>query len=620
MKTSITELSQIPGHHFPPIILVAIVLYLVAFAVVLRSTLPYHVVSDKIDITVSSPDGDTDNDAVHPPNGHSSKDHSTEKVSHTMVESPGPAEGDNDLEVDIEETIVLDERDPAIIKTLILGLPNLTSTIWSFVTVATNILLGIFVADMVFRAPFFHQSHDLSFTRIGYVSDISANILVREPDISKLPIYISYREVQDVQSGTHTLSNARWKSAGQIYWLSNATDYTQSLRIPGLQPSTSYEYAISENVNGTFRTAAPVGYTSSLSNTFTFLTSSCIKPHFPYNPLDHPLSIPGFKHIAKWSSLLKASFMLFLGDFIYVDVPHRFGVDTETYRREYRQVYASPDWPAASFGLPWLHVLDDHEIANDWDQNTTAPYPAAIDPWTHYQALVNPPSVHTDGTYFSFTQELASFFMLDTRRYRTPEYNANPNSPRKSMLGRAQLSDLLSFLERPEPAGVHWKVIVSSIPFTRNWRFNDADTWAGYLYERQIILEATWEVSATSDIGIIVLSGDRHEFAATSFPPPKGGRWPISATVHEFSTSPLSMFYLPTRTYSEREGEDEICIKYVPNGNSKFGAVEIKNMVGGEQSVLTFRLFVDGEEVWQHALSSPPGGFGRGRAKDAVWG
>ena len=598
----------------------AIVLYLVSFAVVLRSTFPYQVVSEKNDIVVSSADGDADNDAVHSANGHTSKDCSTEKVPITIAESSEAAEDNNDLEVDIEETIVLDERDPAITKTLILGLPSPTSTFWSFVTVATNIILAIFVADMVFRAPVLHPSNDLSFTRIGYVSDSSANILLREPDISKLPIYISYREVPDAPSGTDTLSKARWKKAGQIYWLSNTTDYTQSLTMLGLQPSTSYEYAISENVNGTFRTAAPVGHTSLPGSTFTFLTSSCIKPRFPYNPLDHPLTIPGLKHVAKWSSLLKASFMMFLGDFIYVDVPHRFGVDAETYRREYRQVYASPDWPAASFGLPWLHVLDDHEIANDWDQNTTAPYPSAIDPWTHYQASINPPPVHHDVTYFSFTQELASFFMLDTRRYRTPEYDANPRSPRKSMLGRAQLSDLLSFLERPEPAGVHWKVVVSSIPFTRNWRFNDADTWAGYLYERQIILEAMWEVSATSDIGIIVLSGDRHEFAATSFPPPKGGPWPISATVHEFSTSPLSMFYLPTRTYSERQGEDEICIKYVPSGNSKFGAVEIKNLVGGEQSVLTFRLFVDGEEVWQHALSSPPGGFGRGRAKDAVWG
>ncbi len=168
--------------------------------------------------------------------------------------------------------------------------------------------------------------------------------------------------------------------------------------------------------------------------------------------------------------------MLFLGDFIYIDVPRRFGTDIETYRREYRQVYASPDWPSISSSLPWLHVLDDHEIANDWDANTTAPYPAAVDPWHLYHTSVNPPPVRPNASYFQFTQGPASFFLLDTRRYRTPEHSANASSPIKSMLGRDQLSSLLTFLSRPEPSGVKWKLIISSIPFTRNWRFGSTDT------------------------------------------------------------------------------------------------------------------------------------------------
>ena len=584
-------------------------------------------ISDEVNIIVANTNGDASKASLLPAknrNAEASREAlKKEQTSRSgTVDQPDSVEDEDEdeVELDIEGTVVLGERDPAISKTLLFGIPSSTSTFWSLATLAINILLVTFVADMVFRAPLLYPSHELSFTRVGYVSESSANIMIREPDLSKLPIYISYREAQDRGSGLNALNDRAWKSAGQIYWLSNATDFTHSIQISGLRSSTLYEYAVSENVNGTFKTSAPIGQTSHMSDTFTFLTSSCIKTHFPYSPLDHPLSIAGLQHVAKWKHRLKASFMLFLGDFIYVDVPHRFGVDAETYRREYRQVYASPDWPAASSGLPWLHVLDDHEIANDWDKNTTAPYPSAADPWTHYQASINPPPIHPGATYFSFTQELASFFMLDTRRYRTSETVANASSPTKSMLGNEQLAALLSFLQQPEPASVHWKVVVSSVPFTRNWRFNDADTWAGYLHERQIILEAMWEVSATSDVGIVVLSGDRHEFAATSFPPPRGRKWPISATVHEFSTSPLNMFYLPSRTYSEREGEDEICIKYLPNGNSKFGAVEIRNMVGGEQSLLTFRLFVDGEEVWEYGVSSPPGGVGRGRAKDAVWG
>lgn len=253
--------------------------------------------------------------------------------------------------------------------------------------------------------------------------------------------------------------------------------------------------------------------------------------------------------------------MLFLGDFIYIDVPQRFGSDAATYRQEYRQVYASPDWNSVSESLPWIHVLDDHEIANDWDGNTTGLYQAAAEPWQHYHVSVNPPPAREGHTYFQFTQGPASFFMMDTRRYRSPEFVKSTHDPTKTILGATQLADLLAFLRRPEPSGVRWKIIVSSIPFTKNWRVNGEDTWRGYLGERRKLLEAMWDFgSSGSGVGVVVLSGDRHEFAATAFPPPEGKRWSPEATVHEFSTSPLSMFYLPYRTYKQKDDED-VCIK-----------------------------------------------------------
>jgi alkaline phosphatase D len=260
-----------------------------------------------------------------------------------------------------------------------------------------------------------------------------------------------------------------------------------------------------------------------------------------------------------------AQFMLFVGDFIYVDVPKRFGVSVEDYRREYRQVYASPDWPSVGQNLSWIHVLDDHEIANDWDKNTTGVYNAAVDPWHHYQTVVNPPKVRRagtyhkaqrDATYFEFTQGPASFFMMDTRTYRDACKDLPSNSTDKSMLGKEQLEDLLFFLSRPEPKGVKWKIIASSIPFTKNWRVNSQDTWAAYLGERQKILEAMWDVGSRGGVGVVIISGDRHEFGATAFPPPSGGKWPISATVNEFSTSPLSQFYLPIPSYRQTDDED----------------------------------------------------------------
>ena len=598
---------QIPGHQLPPVILVLFLLYLGSFWLTAKATSSDELAVDDIDI-VYADTKEGDGKAPLPPSINANGKKSDER--------------DEEPKLDIKQTEILKHRDPQVLKTLIFGLPS-PSVKWSLVAIAMNAVLFVFMADMVFRAPLLYQSHDLSFARVGFVSLNSANIIIREPDRSQLPIFVSYRAVSSSESAStdDDILEDSWKLAGKVYWLSDDTDFTFALEISHLRPSTQYQYAASNNHTGYFTTAFPVGQIDPTTDKFTFLTSSCIKPRFPYNPLSHPLSIPGFKHLATWIPSLHASFMLFLGDFIYIDVPHRFGTEKETYRREYRQVYASPDWPAVSNSLPWLHVIDDHEIANDWDRNTTAPYPAAVDPWNHYQGSVNPSTAQLDVTYYDFTQGPASFFMMDTRQYRSPEFAANASSTEKSMLGRDQLSSLLSFLSRREPLGVKWKIIVSSIPFTRNWRINNIDTWAGYLYERQIILEAMWDVGIRSDgVGVILLSGDRHEFAATAFPPPKGSKWPLSATVHEFSTSPLSMFYLPFRTYWEVDGEDDVCIKYLPDGNSKFGAVEISNLPGGEQSILKFRLFIDGVETWNYAITSPPPITGASRGKDAVWG
>lgn len=98
---------------------------------------------------------------------------------------------------------------------------------------------------------------------------------------------------------------------------------------------TSINTDYSNNHSGTFTVAPRPGITfSDNDGKFTFLSSSCILPHFPYNPIDHPLSIPGFRHLANVLPSLGAHFMLFLGDFIYIDVPKRFGKSIEDYRRE----------------------------------------------------------------------------------------------------------------------------------------------------------------------------------------------------------------------------------------------------------------------------------------------
>ncbi|KAF2734330.1 Metallo-dependent phosphatase [Polyplosphaeria fusca] len=595
-------LRWIPTTIVPPLATALTLVYLPSFYISFQDTAQYKVLSDELDIIVRETvaQGDT------------SPSDSSSEVELLEGADDGPLQ-----ELDVQETIKYEEREPKVIKTLLTGLPSPSSAVWSWVTFGINMALIAMVLDVMFRAPMLHPCHDKSFGRIGYVSENSAKILVREP--YAFDVKVLYRPL--------TTLNNPWKTktlpASQPgYWLTNDTDFTAVIHLSSLRPDTPYEYVIETsggNTTGTFDTAPRPGHISVLKdNKYTFLHSSCIKPRVPYSPFQHPLEFPGMAHLARWLPELRPYFMLFLGDFIYVDVPQRLGKEAEHYRREYRQVYSSPSWPAVSDNLPWIHVIDDHEIQNDWSGNETGVFGAAYDAFTNYHASANPAPVRKGHTYFSFTQGPADFFLMDTRRYRSPG-NQNATDEAKSMLGHQQLSDLLSWIGKAPPRGVHWKIIISSIPFTKNWQFGSEDTWGGHLFERRKILEAAWEAGTKRGVGVVVLSGDRHEFAATSLPPPKGSEWPISAAVHEFSTSPLSMFYLPFRTYSEIDDED-VCIKYLPDGNSKFGAVEITSPQHSEQSLLHYRLFIDGKEAWTHTISTPPSKDGSLRAKDAVWG
>jgi alkaline phosphatase D len=510
-------------------------------------------------------------------------------------------------ELDIQESVLVELKPLRPTATLLWGIPNPRSLLLTLSTLGINLACLGMVADRLF-SEHRYNTEDLSFARVGFVSDTEAKILIREPDQDKFPITVDIR----LHDPVPPFEDDEWHTVGGVRYTSYDTDYTAVVAVPIKSTKQKvYEWRTSNNHSGLLTAAPKAGHTQNLyDGKFTFLTTSCILSRLPYNPLDHALAIPGMRYLAKLIPTLDANFMLFLGDFIYVDVPRRWGSAIPDYRQKYRQVYASPDWPAVGQNLSWIHVLDDHEIANDWDKNTTGVYEAAADPWQHYHVAANPPQARRahaalarpDATYFSFTQGPASFFMADTRKYRSNRHISVKNES-KSLLGPEQLEDLLDWLRRPEPKGVKWKIIASSVPFTKNWKVNNGDTWGGYLIERRKVLEAMWSTAAKG-YGVIVLSGDRHEFAATKFPPPADSAWPESATVYEFSVSPLNQFASPFPSYFQSDKED-VKIKYIYKGNSKFGAITIESLGDGAQSSLKYRLFVDGVETWDTVILSP---------------
>lgn len=212
--------------------------------------------------------------------------------------------------------------------------------------------------------------------------------------------------------------------------------------------------------------------------------------------MDNQLRIQGLEHLGSYISKNKIEFMLFLGDFIYIDLPVRFGLSKESYREAYRRVYASPSWTDALRGLGWVHTYDDHEFENDWAQNTTGLFVDAVGPWGSYQGGGNPEG-NGGKSWYTFSRGDVDFFVADARKYR--DANEKDDGPGKSMLGKQQIDDLREWLKNAKG----WKVFVSSVPFTRNWRGpEEIDSWAGYLWERERILELMW-----GNGGAVVISG-----------------------------------------------------------------------------------------------------------------
>ncbi|KAL6362876.1 hypothetical protein LRP88_04190 [Fusarium phalaenopsidis] len=381
------------------------------------------------------------------------------------------------------------------------------------------------VLDFLFRGHMLHQSNDLSFSRVGFVDSLTARVVIRAPNSDYVEI---------------TVTSNLGASAAQVdpILISRESDYTGTFLIDGLAPNTSYTYSTNASHTGSFRTSV---LPQDLKR-WSLISSSCIKPFYPYSPIDHGLRIKGLEHLGSYVSTNAVEMMLFLGDFIYIDLPIPLGWDAKAYYTAYRQAYASPSWSSQLRAIPWLHVYDDHEIINDWAANETGLYGTAMQPFWNYQGHANPSSEFGAGkTYYVFRRGGVSFFVLDTRRYRSD--NAMADGPEKTMLGEQQRTALVQWLE--------------------------------------------------SETGYKVV--DRHEHATTKFPPKNEGEMPVI----EFSTSPLNQFYEPFDRFHEEIEDTDISIHSHPWGTSKFGVVSFDTS-NKDRLLLHYDLVVDGSMVWQY--------------------
>ncbi|KAG5635425.1 hypothetical protein H0H81_011315 [Sphagnurus paluster] len=436
-------------------------------------------------------------------------------------------------------------------------------------------------ADLVVT-PWLDPATDVIFSRVGAVYHDSVKIVARYPEANAngtKTLRLLYRESADINSTV-------WKD-GPLLTFEEDRDWVDTVKLTGLWPNTSYEW---------FDLLSDYLYPKAIGTSGDSEEISLPLDNYPVPP--------------------RVEFLLFLGDFIYADVPVYIGDDKEAYRRLYRRNYNSDSFRKIYERLPIFHAYDDHEFINNFGasgNDSTSPYLNASAAFKLYNANGNFDPVTPDEHYYEFIYGDTAFFVLDTRRYR-----AELGIPNRTMLGEVQLAALHEWLSRANTTST-FKFIVSSVPFTSLWGHDaQVDSWAGFLEEKQLLLALFHSVP-----NVIILSGDRHEFAAVEFTGPKPEDYPV----WEFSTSPLSMFYIPfirtlrmqSETYTQRSrtkvvstetGPETVTyteniplervVKYIATGNSKWcgSALEIDTR-NPELPTLRLETMIDGKRSFK---------------------
>jgi alkaline phosphatase D len=230
------------------------------------------------------------------------------------------------------------------------------------------------------------------------------------------------------------------------------------------------------------------------------------------------------------------AFVAFLGDYIYESRPNpaaarlHEGIDEPyslaDYRSRHAQYKTDLDLQAAHAAVAWIVTLDDHEIDNNWADETPqdpqlqtleafrARRAAALQAYYEHMPLRRAAVPHGIDTrlyrrlHFG---DLATVHVLDTRQYRSdqPTTLAEAEDPARTMTGPDQERWLVDGMRR----GGRWNLLANQVMWASNDRTAgpartfDFDNWDGYRAQRRRLLEFFGSGRTSNPV---VLTGDRH--------------------------------------------------------------------------------------------------------------
>ena len=303
-------------------------------------------------------------------------------------------------------------------------------------------------------------------------------------------------------------ANATEMSSGPSADLTSNTDFCATIPLTQLVAGKTWTYRVVEAESGKplsqfgrFKTAP------SNSVPFTFVFSA-----------DMDESYQPFKLFDVIDSK-QPDFFLHLGDTIYADLRGQrpFAPSVAHYRNKHVANRKDPHLQNFFSRHVTYAIWDDHETEN----NCHSLNPFMDNAFQVFKEFWPCTGVVPNALYRQFNWAGVDFFILDTRRFRTPQ--ATADGPEKTMLGAAQKSWLKDALKA---STAPFKFVVTSVPF----QGGGEDTWGSYPTERSEIASF---IRAEKIAGIIFLSGDYH--LARDWSNPKTG-------TREYMAGPIASF------------------------------------------------------------------------------
>jgi alkaline phosphatase D len=339
---------------------------------------------------------------------------------------------------------------------------------------------------------------------VGSVTHERARFWVRTADEAKVQVVLGRGEdlAEPVESAVvQTRKDRDFTAVVEVAKLSPSTLYHYRVRVDGkpvaIEPAPSFRTFPRPGAKGRYR----VGFGGGAG----------------YTP----------RHERMWDTLTaqKLTAFLTLGDNVYIDTPKV----PATQRYCYYRRQSRPEFRRFAARTPLFAIWDDHDFGtNDCLGSPGLEKPAWKMPvWRVFRENWANPAYgggeKSPGVWFDATIGDVDFFLLDCRFYRTRPKGGTP-----TMLGPVQKR---WFLDRLAASKATFKVLASSVPWSRGTKPGSKDTWDGYEKEREEIFSF---IEARRVEGVFLISADRHRSDAWKTDRPNG------YTLYEASSSKLT--------------------------------------------------------------------------------